>query len=195
MRALTRAGLLFVAVVVGCVAAPRVRADVLYVSLFNTNSIWRIDATGNATLFVDGTAGLDGPVGLAFDTGGNLYAANNLGNTITRLTPSGSASLFAAGFRAPYSLAFVPIPEPATLTTTAAAAVTLLVVRSRRRRPVDAAASAPDESPGGWAAPRGRDRVEPTGVSPSQDLHAHHEADRCPASLPSRRGRARPHAP
>jgi DNA-binding beta-propeller fold protein YncE len=43
---------------------------------------------------------------LAFDSAGNLYAANYSANTIERFTPGGVASVFAAGVNHPVGLAF-----------------------------------------------------------------------------------------
>ena len=46
-------------------------------------------------------------MGLAFDSAGNLYAANRGNNTIEKFTPGGTASVFArTGLSAPYGLAF-----------------------------------------------------------------------------------------
>jgi len=51
--------------------------------------------------------GLNGPSGLAFDSAGNLYAANAGDMTIEKFTPGGVGSLFAnTGLEAPHGLAF-----------------------------------------------------------------------------------------
>ena len=50
---------------------------------------------------------MSGPVGLAFDSAGNLYAANYDNNTIEKFTPGGVGSLFAStGLSNPRGLAF-----------------------------------------------------------------------------------------
>lgn len=61
------------------------------------------------TIWVSGWNGLaSDPIGLAFDDAGNLYAASDSNNTITRIAPDGSSSLFAAGgyVSSPHGLAF-----------------------------------------------------------------------------------------
>src|SRR5437773_12088870 len=55
------------------VAAPAC-ADILYVSNYNSNTIVKFTSGGVGSVFA--SAGLSGPVGLAFDAAGNLYAAN-----------------------------------------------------------------------------------------------------------------------
>ena len=50
---------------------------------------------------------MNGPSGLAFDSAGNLYAANVNANTIERFTPGGVGSVFAnTGLNYPLGLAF-----------------------------------------------------------------------------------------
>jgi sugar lactone lactonase YvrE len=50
-------------------------------------------------------SGLNGPLGLAFDSAGNLFVAGFSGN-IDRFTPAGARSTFASGLTAPEGLAF-----------------------------------------------------------------------------------------
>ena len=50
--------------------------------------------------------GLPGPTGVAFDSAGNLYAANEANNTIAKITPGGVVSIFASGLNGPNGLAF-----------------------------------------------------------------------------------------
>ena len=50
---------------------------------------------------------MNGPIGLAFDSAGNLYAANYGANTIEKFTPGGVGSVFAnTGLNSPIGLAF-----------------------------------------------------------------------------------------
>jgi sugar lactone lactonase YvrE len=52
------------------------------------------------------STGLYGPIGLAFDHAGNLYAANDDNNTIERFTPDGTGWFFAStGANSAYGLA------------------------------------------------------------------------------------------
>ena len=50
-------------------------------------------------------SGFNGPAGLAFDSAGNLYVANDDG-TVSEVTPAGVVSTFASGFNDPAGLAF-----------------------------------------------------------------------------------------
>jgi sugar lactone lactonase YvrE len=50
--------------------------------------------------------GLAGPRGLLFSPSGDLFAAEQSGGTIVRITPDGSVNRFAKGFSAPHDLAF-----------------------------------------------------------------------------------------
>jgi sugar lactone lactonase YvrE len=81
------------------------RADVLYVSNYSSNTIEKFTSGGGGSIFAN--AGLDHPQGLAFDSAGNLYAANAVGGgTVEKFTPGGVGSLFATGLSYPTSLAF-----------------------------------------------------------------------------------------
>jgi sugar lactone lactonase YvrE/uncharacterized protein YjdB len=52
-------------------------------------------------------SGLNSPVGLAFDSSGNLYCSNYAGNSITKITPQGGTSTFInSGLNRPAGLAF-----------------------------------------------------------------------------------------
>jgi DNA-binding beta-propeller fold protein YncE len=72
-------------------------AEWLYVSMQN-NEIHRYDVSLSTALavessrqtFVPAGQGLSSPMGLAFDTTGNLYVANNSSNTVTRYDSSGA---------------------------------------------------------------------------------------------------------
>lgn len=50
--------------------------------------------------------GLAGPRGLLFSRSGDLFAAEQSGGTVVRITPDGSVNRFAKGFSAPHDLAF-----------------------------------------------------------------------------------------
>ena len=78
-------------------------------------------ADGGATASINSTpngvrtifaSGLHGPVGLAFDSAGNLFVTaggdivvNNTGK-VYKFTPGGARTTFASGFTSPVSLAF-----------------------------------------------------------------------------------------
>ena len=58
--------------------------------------------TASATL-----TGLNGPVALAFDGGGNLFVANDAGNTVSKFAPGATtASATLTGLSRPIALAF-----------------------------------------------------------------------------------------
>ncbi|HEV8058850.1 MAG TPA: DUF4214 domain-containing protein [Gemmataceae bacterium] len=51
-------------------------------------------------------SGFNSPYGMAVDSAGNLYVANEGGSTVSKLTPAGVVSTFASGFGGPIALAF-----------------------------------------------------------------------------------------
>ncbi len=80
----------------------------VYVSVFSSNQIWKIDSAGNVNLYAgngtaafsaDGTlavnAGLNGPQGLAFDTAGNLLVAESGANRILKISVAGIVTTVA----------------------------------------------------------------------------------------------------
>ena len=81
----------------------------LYVADFGNNRIRKIDANGNVTTlagngiagFADGTGGpngtaeLDGPIGIAVDAAGNVYVGDELNNRIRKVDLSGNVSTVA----------------------------------------------------------------------------------------------------
>ena len=79
------------AMLFGLLAAP-VRADILYVSSLASHTIKTLPPGGVS------------PLGLAFDSVGNLYVAN--GSTIEKFTPGGVRSIFASGLNNLTGLAF-----------------------------------------------------------------------------------------
>jgi|GEM_PF-4149437 len=56
-----------------------------------------------STIFA--TVGVN-PTGLAFDSSGNLYVANQSSNTISKVTPDGTVTTFASGFTGPRGIVF-----------------------------------------------------------------------------------------
>ncbi len=101
----------------GLAAAPAAHAQqTLYVST-NANTIDTFSSTGTVSQFAtdpgDGSV-LNNPYGLAFDSAGNLYAANSGNNTIEKFTTGGVGTQFASEPNAPQFLAFGPAaaPEP-----------------------------------------------------------------------------------
>ena len=61
--------------------------------------------TTNGTVSTFAT-GFVGAVGLAFNQQGNLFVANNAGDTVSEVTTNGAVSTFATGFVSPWGLAF-----------------------------------------------------------------------------------------
>lgn len=75
-------------------AAPLARAELLYVSLGDTivtyDTTSNVNTTIEASQTVFANTNLSTPGGLAFDSSGNLYAVNIVGNTISTFNPSGT---------------------------------------------------------------------------------------------------------
>ncbi len=74
----------------------------------NNGAIQKSTATGNVTVFVPRGAGLDNVRGIAFDTSGNLYVANDnefggMGG-ISKVSPSGTVSSFGSPLSTLYGL-------------------------------------------------------------------------------------------
>ncbi|MDB5293952.1 MAG: hypothetical protein JWL69_5193, partial [Phycisphaerales bacterium] len=67
----------------------------------------------------------------AFDSTGNLYAANYDGGTISKITPDGTVSQYASGFNFPAYVA-VEVPEPSALALLCLCGLGTLA-RSRRK--------------------------------------------------------------
>ena len=100
----------FLILFVGSASLPAV--DLLYVTLEN-NTIVTYDTTGNNGATIAGTVAtfastnMSGPYGLAFDSMGNLYAANNSNNTISKFNSSGGyLSSISTNLNSPNGLAF-----------------------------------------------------------------------------------------
>ena len=80
------------------------RSGNLYATSRSGDTIYKFDASGNATLFA--SAGLSGPKGLAFDHSGNLYVANFWNGTIQKFDPDGHGTVFAYTRGYPNGIAF-----------------------------------------------------------------------------------------
>jgi DNA-binding beta-propeller fold protein YncE len=89
----------------------------------------QITPGGSVSLFAQN--GLNGPVGLAFDSAANLYAANANNNTVVRFSPDGVGSVFAStGLNDPIGIA-IQVPEP---TVCALLGVSTVVLLGSRRK-------------------------------------------------------------
>jgi sugar lactone lactonase YvrE len=93
------------------IAAPLPAVDMLYVTLGN-NTIVTYDTTGNigstiaASMATFASTNLSNPQGLAFDSTGNLYAANFGDSTISKFNSSGAyVSNITTTLRFPFGLA------------------------------------------------------------------------------------------
>ena len=71
-------------------------------------------------------------MGIAFDSVGNLYAANWGNNTIERFTSGGDRSVFATTSGGPAELA-ITVPEPVSVGVMGVAALLAAVGLGRRR--------------------------------------------------------------
>ncbi len=84
-----------------------VRADTVYLSTFNLNTVLEFDSAGNQSTFATTASGLSYHYGLAFDSNGNLYVGNPGSNTIEEFNSSGQGHVFASsGLSGPIGLAF-----------------------------------------------------------------------------------------
>ena len=90
-----------------CCMLPCTRADTIYLSTYNLNTIVEFDSSGSQSAFATASSGLNYPLGLAFDSSGNLYVANTF--NIEEFNSSGTGSIFAtsaSGVSLPTALAF-----------------------------------------------------------------------------------------
>ena len=99
---------LFAVTVLTLLASAITYADNIYVSCYGNGTIDKIDSSGNKSVFA---SGLNKPVGLAFDSRGNLWAAEggtggNGDGAIDKFDSTGNRSIFASGFNSLQSLAF-----------------------------------------------------------------------------------------
>lgn len=75
--------------------------DILVSGGWNKNTIIKITTEGEVSTHV---SGLPGPVGMGFDSDGNLYVSNYTGNSISKVTPEGVITEFASGLDGPAGL-------------------------------------------------------------------------------------------
>jgi DNA-binding beta-propeller fold protein YncE len=74
------------------------RADVLYVANSNNQTVDQVSPAGNASVLVADPGNLTvlcDPVGLAFNSAGDLFVANSGSSSIEEITPQGGVSTFA----------------------------------------------------------------------------------------------------
>ena len=76
--------------------------------------------------------------GLAFNSAGDLFEADEGEGLIYKFTPDGAQSTFASGLGYPVGLAFQPVPEPATVSLVALGLGVLFMAR-RLRSPMPSA--------------------------------------------------------
>lgn len=79
----------------------------LYISSYDNSTIYKLDSSGNRTVFTSG-GNINGAHGIAFDAHGNLYVSSIGNNTIVKVNSAGQQSVFTtAGLIAgPRGLAF-----------------------------------------------------------------------------------------
>src|SRR4051812_48895218 len=63
------------------------RGDTVFVGNWGSNSIVAFGPSGAPSVFT--TTGVNGPGGMTFDAQGNLYLANDVGNTVYKYDPFG----------------------------------------------------------------------------------------------------------
>jgi DNA-binding beta-propeller fold protein YncE len=100
------------------------------------NTIEKFNASGIGSVFASySTNGvgvyLQAPIGLAFDSSGNLFVADHFTDSILKIDPDGNMSLFASGFGDPDFLAS-EIPEPSSFLLLAFGATTLVALLKRK---------------------------------------------------------------
>jgi hypothetical protein len=83
--------------------ASSAQAQNLFVAGFFNGDIYEITPGGAQSTFA---SGLTYPIGLAFDSAGNLFEGDGQGAKINKFTPSGTQSTFATGLNSIYGLAF-----------------------------------------------------------------------------------------
>lgn len=94
--------LMLSALVAVMAAVPAAPADVVYATTFTGGNVYRIAADGSVTPFASGFAD---PTGLALDAAGDVFVADGVNGTVSKVTPAGAVSTFASVPDA-YGLAF-----------------------------------------------------------------------------------------
>ena len=97
----------------------------LYESDYGSGNIYEFTPGGTRSTFA---SGLNGPLGLAFNSAGNLFEADQGTGHIYEFTPGGTRSTFASGLNSPTFLAFQPVPEGSILGLLAVGALGLGLV-------------------------------------------------------------------
>jgi sugar lactone lactonase YvrE len=92
-------------ILAGLAAAPT-RADIIYASNGLNDTIEKYASNGSRSVFA--SSGLTAPHGVAFDSAGNLFAANYADGSIEKLTPAAVGSVFSSAglLQFPFGLAF-----------------------------------------------------------------------------------------
>jgi hypothetical protein len=101
----------------------------------NISQISKITPAGIVSLFASLPADSNSAAGLAFDAGGNLLVAEEIG-TISEIAPNGTVSTFASGIPDATYLAFGPdpVPEPSSFALAGLGILGLIGCVLRRRR-------------------------------------------------------------
>lgn len=80
----------FTMLAAGAVTAPSSRAATLYVTDGHNNTVTTVGPGGSTTGGTPFISGLNAPDGIAFDSTGNVYVANNSGNKVSKYSSTGS---------------------------------------------------------------------------------------------------------
>ncbi len=82
-------------------------APAFYVGNTHDNTIRAVDAAGNTSVVATLPGAVNNVQGLAFDSAGNLYAASQISNVVTKIAPDGTQSLYvSSGLNSPQGIAF-----------------------------------------------------------------------------------------
>jgi hypothetical protein len=105
------------------------------VANFLAGNIEKFTLGGVGSNFANTGPGGNEPVGLAFDSAGNLYSANEGNNTIEEFTSGGVGSDFAnTGFVEPEFIAIEPAREPSTIALLGLSLPALFVIRRKFKK-------------------------------------------------------------
>lgn len=83
----------------GMIVTPE--GDILVSGGYNKTSILKITREGKVSTYIDS---LPGPVGMGFDSAGNLFVSNYTGNSIVKIAPNKEVINFAIGLDGPAGL-------------------------------------------------------------------------------------------